>query len=321
MQNDKKIDSRALRALVEEFVDKFLGGDAMDESERAEIVTALVRQFATYDERALYFVGGHALYLKLGHTPLGNRVVDRVPGPIHWLEEQVSNRKIDPDELPDIAAQLNRAQSAEVTTTDGAVLRFWVNPREGTCGVEPVAPSPTEIPELLSGQDLAARFLRQRFGDELPHQEFAALAHSVAKQWQRFDGHADVFVGPYEQVHYHVIAQGGRLSEVHVTHSQSGLDGVLEEMGFSSAEMPKVIAALNLDETIEFTDGDGRRNRLWHDPKEHRFVRQVHGSPPSVLVPSALPSPCPKCSAMLVLSPDGRPPEACPLCGHAVAQV
>jgi hypothetical protein len=318
MRNDKKIDSRALRALAEDFITKLGGGDGLYESEKAELVTSLVRQLATYDGRAVLFLGEQALCVNLGSTPLGNPCLDPAPGPKHWLGEQIRGRNIDPDEVPDITDQLNRGQSAEATTIDGGSCRFWVNPREGTCGVEVLTPSPTAVSEPTSFRELAAKYLRQRFGDELPPDELVALAGSVAKQWKRFDGHADVFVGPYEQVHFQIIPRSDRPFDLKVSQVQCNLDDRVREMGFSSVDMPRLIAGLNLDEVIELTDAKGARNRLWHDPKEHRFVRETMRSPHTPPLPSLLPSPCPKCLAMLVPSSDGRPPEACPLCGHAV---
>ncbi|GEM_PF-949975 len=320
MQNDKKIDSRALRALAEDFISKLIDGDDLYESEKTELVTSLVRQWATYDGRAVLFLGEQALCVNLGLTPLGNASVEPAPGPKHWLGAQIRGRNIDPDEVPDLTDQLNRGQSAEVTTIDGGSCRFWVNPREGTCGVEVLTASPTAAPERTSYRELAAKYLRQRFGDELPPEELASLAASVAKQWKRFDGHADVFVGPYEQVHFRIIPRSDRPFDLKMSQVQCNLDDLLGEMGFSSADMPQLIARLNLDEAIEFADAQGARNRLWHDPKEHRFVRETMRSPRTPPPPLSLPSPCPKCSAMLVPSLDGRPPEVCPLCGHAVLQ-
>jgi len=325
MGKDKKIDSRTLRALAEDFVGELSDGDVLYESEKAELVTSLVRQLATYHGRAVLFLGEQATCVNLGYTPLGNPSIEPAPGPKHWLSEQIRGRNIDSDQVADIIDQLNRGQSAEVTTLDGAECRFWVDPGEGTCGVEVLEPSPTPTLERITRRELAAKYLRQRFGDDLPPEEHAALAKSVARQWKKFDGHADVFASPHEMVHFQLVERPDRQFDLKVSQLPCNLAELLvDEFGFSSADVPKLVARLNLDDVIEFTDRQGKQNRLWHDPKEHRFVRETKESRgesrgmvpwPSQL---ALPSSCPKCAAMLAPSLDGKLPERCPICGRAI---
>ncbi len=318
MGKRKKVDSRARRQLAEKLVEKIVAANGLSDSEGADLATSLVRQWATYNGRAVLFGGHQCVRLNLSYTPLGRPHVTPGPGPKHWLSEQIRSRNIDPDAAAGIIEQLNRGQSAEVETLDGASLRFWVDPKQGKCGVEVLAPAPPDSQEPVTYRQRAADCLRQRFGAELGDDELTALATSVARQWKQFDGHASVFVGPSERFHMKLTKSGDGRNDVSVSCLTANLGSQLATIGISGDEVPETIARINLGHGFEIRDKEGVVALLWHDPKAGRLVRkQVRKAPPTPLA-SGLPSACPKCSALLMPSQDGARPKTCPLCRHVL---
>ena len=64
----RKFDSRALRQLAEELIQRIAQDEEIPEGEREDCVTSLVRQWITYDGNATVFVGEQQIYLVLGKT-------------------------------------------------------------------------------------------------------------------------------------------------------------------------------------------------------------------------------------------------------------
>jgi len=253
----QKIDSGLLRDLAEDFLDKVAGEDEIPASVRSDLVTSLVRQWATYDGHAALFAGERLIFLSLGYTPLGRPRIVPKPAAINWLIGVIRGRKIDPEHLPDIVEQLNRGQSAEVTSEDGDHLRLWVNPKAESCGVELLSDGP---PLTFTESDcpaIATRYLLYRFGAELGDDEIKALAASVAKQWKEHDGHASVFAGPREEIRLRITTPTDGPWKLDIQILPVKLDTQLPEYGVSSGEIPRVIAQFNLGRPIELRPEKG----------------------------------------------------------------
>jgi hypothetical protein len=321
MTSHQKFDSRTLRKLAEHVVAQITQDGRFSDRERADLVTSLMRQWVTYDCHAAIFSGVQLWFFNVGHTPLGNPSVPPKPGPKYWLSEEIKGRKIDPDLVPQIIEELNRQQSAEVTDRHGRPLRFWVTPHPWACGVEVLTDEPVKPDEIVTGRERAMRHLRQRFGDDLPPGELDVLADSVVRQWNRFDGHACVFASETEQICLHITKGSDGRSNVMVNYIEVEIESLLASLGVPASEIPKFIAEFNIGGAIEITDNKGVKSRMWHDPKTRRVIRETINAATPVVQPmsSGLPSSCPKCSALVMPSPDGAMPTRCPLCGHALA--
>ena len=68
----RKFNSRALRRLAEELIQRIAQDQEIPEGEREDFATSLVRQWITYDGNATVFLGEQQVYLVLGKTPLGH---------------------------------------------------------------------------------------------------------------------------------------------------------------------------------------------------------------------------------------------------------
>ena len=71
----KNSNSRVLRRLAEELVQRIADHDEVPDDERDDLVTSLVRQWITYDGCATVFFGEQQVHLVLGQTPLGKPVI------------------------------------------------------------------------------------------------------------------------------------------------------------------------------------------------------------------------------------------------------
>jgi len=313
----QKFDSRTLRGMAEDIVGQIVD-DGFSVGERADLVTSLVRQWATYDGHAAMLLGENAFFLELGHTPLGRPSAHSEPGPKLWLRQVAIEWNVDLDDLVDVRNQLNRGQSAEVVTSDGLPLRLSVNPSERKFSVEPLGPLP---PPLAGGRDyhkIAMNILVPRFAADLGPKETEALAASVARQWQRFDGHACLLVGGREQIHFKLTEEAGGGCHVQESVYSVNVGGLLGPLGVAAADFPSVIARLNLGETVEYRTPDGVPSRLWQDPRDRAIRRQPLDAVPAAAMPLAVTLSCPKCSAFVSPFQDGNRPRTCPLCGHVL---
>ncbi|MBI3467474.1 MAG: hypothetical protein HY000_31075, partial [Planctomycetes bacterium] len=193
-----KFNSRVLRQLAEDLLDKVAEDQGISADEREDGVTSLVRQWMTYDGNATVFIGDQQVYLTLGKTPLGRPCIVPEPAFATWTKQLTLDWGIDPDDLEDVFDQLNRGQSAEVINSDGVPLRLWVNPKERSRGVEPLVKE--EIPPGTERdyRKIAADLLEQHFGESFDPEEIEALACSIAKQWQQYDGHACLFLDEHQ---------------------------------------------------------------------------------------------------------------------------
>ncbi len=315
----KKTNSRALRRLAEELIQRIAGDAELPDDEREGFVTSLVRQWITYDGNAVVFVGEQPVYLVLGKTPLGKPLVIPEPGLPGGMKRLARDWKVNSDDLPEVIDQLNRGQSAEVINGDGIPLRFWVNPKERSLGVEQLVEVKVPPGTERDHRKIAADMVEEYLGAALDPKEMDDLACSVAKQWQQYSGHACLFLSAHQQLSLKFKEHGDGTCNVACGKVRVELGPVLASYGFSPEVVGEVIARINLGQEIEFQDGQGGRNRLWHDPKERRIcVKRLDVVQPAVrdVMPPFL---CPKCTA--VLSPwwEGVRQQTCPLCGHLVS--
>jgi hypothetical protein len=312
-------DSRALRHLAEELLEEIAEAEGISEAEWEDLATSLVRQWVSYDGNATLFLGGRQVYLVLGQTPLGKPCVVPLAAPEGWLKQLSREWKVRPDDLPEVLDQLNRGQSAEVVNAEGVPLRLWVNPREKSRGVEPLTEANTRPVAKRDYLQMAAAELVEQFGVSLDPEEMDGLARSVARQWQRHEGHACLFVGGHQQLVLTLNENPDGACEVVSRRVAVDLEAALSTFGFPSEVLPQVIAGLNLNQEIDFRDRQGVRCRLSFDPEAGRIdVRPVDLVSPATPIQTP-PVACPKCTAVLRLWQDGERQQTCQHCGHTVS--
>jgi hypothetical protein len=315
----KNTRSRVLRQLAEELLQSVAGDADLPSDERNDVVTALVRQWITYDGHATVFLPDRQIYLVLGHTPLGKPVVVPEPGLHGWARQLTQDWQVAPDDLPDVFDQLNRGQSAEVVSAAGVPLRLWVNPKERSRGVEPLVKEAPPPGWKRDHTRVAAGALEQEFGGALDPDELDELARSVARQWERHDGHACIFLDAREELVLVCAEADGGMCRVDTRRRAVDLDRTLTAIGLALEAVPDVLVRLNLGQQIEFRDRRGCRTRLWHDPKVRRIrVEQADVTPPAA-APVLPPFLCTKCTAVLEPWREGQRQQTCPLCGHVVS--
>jgi hypothetical protein len=312
-------DPRALRQLAQELLEEIAEDEGIPEGEREDLATSLVRQWVSYDGNATLFLGGHQVYLVLGQTPLGKPCVVPLAAPEGWLKELSREWKVRLYDLPEALDHLNRGQSAEVVNADGVPLRLWVNPKEKARGVEPLAKAIVGPGMKRDYLQMAAAELVDQFGRSLDPEEMEGLARSVARQWQRHEGHACLFVGGHQQLVLTLSGHADDTCQVASKRVAVDLEAALSSFGFPPEVMPQVIAGINLNQGIDFRDRQGIRCRLWFDPKAGRIdVRPVELVPPAAAprTPSVV---CPHCTAVLRPWQEGQRQQTCPNCGCSIS--
>lgn len=314
-----KFNSRVLRQLAENLLDSVAEDEEIPDDERNDCVTSLVRQWITYDGNATVFLGDQQIYLVLGKTPLGQPCIVPAPALGRWTKQLTQDWKIDPDDFPDIFEQLNRGQSAEVINSDGVPLRLWVNPKERSRGVEPLVKENVPPGAKRDYRKIAANQLEQAFAESLDPQEIEALACSVAKQWQQYEGHACLFIDGHQQFHFKLTEHGDGGCDVVTRQLRIDLEPVLASYGFTPDVLSEVIARINLGQEIEFRDRNGVRSRLWHDPKARRICVQALDTVPPQQGCVSKPIMCPQCTGVFMPWQEGERQKTCVHCGHTVS--
>jgi hypothetical protein len=310
-----KGNSRVLRQRAEEVVQMLAEEGAIPESEQADLATSLVRQWITYDGNAALFLGDRQIYVMLGSTPLGTPVPVPEVARLGWIKQLTRDWKINPDNLSDVLGQLNRGQSAEVTSEDGIPLRLWVNPKERSRGVEPLVKRPIPAGTKRDYLKIAASELEHQFGEGLPPDEMDALARSVAKQWQKYGGHACLFIDGEQQVFFKLTEEIDGGCQVTTQRLAVSLEPLLTSLGFSPEMIPEVVARINLGQEVELRDKQGVPSVLWHDPKARRVLVKPLESTRS----SSPPIFCPRCNAVLAPWKAGEREQTCRHCGQVVS--
>jgi hypothetical protein len=289
-----KYNPRELRALAEELYAAFAATPQLDLSQ-ADFVNTLVRQWMTYDGRAILILSMQPTNFDLSTSPLGRLQVVPEIGVPGWLQQVFCDWEIDPDYLPTVIAQLNRGQSAEVTNQAGNPLRLWQNPRARSYGVEELTPQP--LPPL---HERPPRDERRIAGVELfrhlqvDDDELIILTETVVQQWQRFAGHACVFLGLQEQLLLKLTEQehGGCLVETQ--RRRVNLGPVFADLGFAPDDWAAGLARLNRGQPLNVST-DQYLGPVWYDPQARCFRTQV-----SAALPTA-PVWCPRCQATLAV--------------------
>jgi hypothetical protein len=316
----RKFNSRALRQLALELLQQIAEDDEIPKDERDDFATSLVRQWITYDGSATVFVGEQQVYLVLGKTPLGKPCIVPEPGLHGWMRQLTQDWKVSTDDLPEVIDQLNRGQSAEVVNGDGVPLRLWVNPKERSRGVEPLVKEDFRPGTKRDYCKIAANELEQQLGEGLEPEEMDELACSVAKQWQRHEGHACLFLDGHEQLAFKLNEHGDGTCDVVAKRMSVDLEPALSSLGLPPEALPELIARINLGQEVEFRDKQGAPSVLWHDAKARRIcVRKVGPAQPTVPVETP-PVLCPKCTAVLSLWQEGERQQTCPLCGDTISR-
>lgn len=267
---DKKSNSRLLRKLAEEICQSLIAEGRLLEAEGGDFITSLVRQWITYDGNATWFFDGEQVQFVHRHTPLGKPLLAMEQITPAWFAELQRQWKVDPEEFPRIVEQMNRGQSAETTNTEGIQLRLWVNPKEKKVGVEKLVTKPALPGAKPDNRMIAANELVKRLGVAVDKEELEALACSVAKQWQQFEGHACIFLDRGQRLVL-ILTEKENGRQVVTSIETGDLAPLLSSFGFSPAEIPDVIAHINLGQAIEFRDKEGVPSLLRHNPKEKKI--------------------------------------------------
>ncbi len=310
----KQSHARELRQLAESVIEKLIAEGIVQEYQKEDLVTSLVRQWSTYEGKAALYLGDRPVYFVVKQTPLGRPYAVSNPGNPTWLSEVVRTRKIAAESVPDVIEQLNRGQSAEVTNDEGLPLRLWIDPSEGKQGVEWLVERPSPTEGTKNYHRMASFELRQYFGPKLAADELEALTDSLARQWQKYEGHACLFVeGKRIRFRLSERLEGG--SHVATYREDTRIEEFLRSLGFADNALSQALAQINLARKVEFRDRLGQRSFLWHDPKDLRIIVETHREPSP---PAAGESPlfCPHCNAALLPWVNGEPPRVCGQCGE-----
>jgi hypothetical protein len=314
-----EINPQELRRLAEALVDEMDADGELPEAERADIATSLVRQWLTYDGRAILFHGEEQVCITLGRTPLGRPCVVPESAGRGWVRLLARDWKIHPDDLPEVLDQLNRGQSAEVVNADDVPLRLWVNPGQGRRGVEPLAPEAFRPEAVKDYIRVAADTLEDQLGEGLDPGEMEQLCRSVAKQWEQYDGHASLFLDGHRRLDLRLDEHGDGTCEVVATRASTDLERFLSSLGLPPKALPGLIAKINLGEAIGVRDSDGVDGVLWYDPRAGRVCVRRMGLVSPAMPAVAPPVFCPDCRAVLGLWRDGENQKNCTHCGHAIS--
>jgi hypothetical protein len=314
-----EVNSRALRRLAEALLDDMTEYEVIPEEEREDVATSLVRQWLTCDGSATLFLGEEQIYLVLGRTPLGKPCVVPEPAGHGWVRQLTRDWNVSPDDLPEVLGQLNRGQSAEVVNGNGVPLRLWVNPREKRRGVDPLVPENFQPGAARDYRRIAADELEQQFGDGLDPDELDALAGSVARQWERYAGHACLFLDGHRRLDLRLHEPGDGTYEVVPTRTSADLERSLSALGFPPKVLPEVITRINLGQEVELRDGQGVPSVLWHDPRSGGIYARKGGPPRPAVGGGAPPVLCPACTAVLRPWREGERQQTCSHCGQTIS--
>lgn len=89
----RKFNSRALRQLAEEVVQRFAAEIELAEEKQRDYATSLVRQWITYEGNAMLFLGDRPMHFPLGKTPAGLFGTVPEPGLHGWMKQLTDDWK------------------------------------------------------------------------------------------------------------------------------------------------------------------------------------------------------------------------------------
>ncbi len=320
--------ARAMRQEAEKIIQGLVEAGEVLASEQNDYVNSLVHQWNDYAGHATLLLGDLQVYFHFGRNPLGRPHAVPDPDSAGWLDHMMQDWKVSPEYRPEIVEQLNHCQCAVVTNEEGVPLEFYVDPQERSQGVRP--PEKKKLPAgwKRDYRDLAAKVVQRGLGPGLDPEELEALSCSVAKQWDRFGGHAGLLLGNRRVQIFHVVEDGRGGCNVHTPVGTTQAESDLASYGFPPDVIPDVLVRFNLAQEIEFRDRDGARLFLWYDAKENRVrhrpaekiprPRQASSPPRRINSPPAF---CPRCSAVLKMWRPGDTEQQCPQCRHTISLV
>ena len=313
----QRFDSRGLRRVAEELVGRLTDEFDIDEARRDELVTSLVRQWVTYDGHACFFLDAdRQVYLDLRRTPLGEPYVAPEWVNAGWTEWLARDWKVEVEDLTQVLDDLNRGQAGELVTSDGVVLRIFVDPKDRKRGVEAVDEAERLRRQPPDYPRIAASALAPHLSPAVSATERERLAASVAAQWRRYDGHAGLFLDGRRLLAVRLHLRGDGTCEVGVERVAVNLGPMLAEFGLGPVDLPEVLAGLNLGEDLKVQDRDGIPHVLWFHPEERRFrLRRPDAGPGGA---AGAPVQCPRCTAVLRPWRAGERTQTCRFCGHDV---
>jgi hypothetical protein len=319
--SDQSINPRELREIAEDIYDKIAAEAGFPDSERADLVTSIVRQWVTCDGHATLLADERRqVFLVVKKTPLGTKDVA-----VEWRRADwsgfIADWKIDPDEMPAIVHQLNRGQGAETITGDGRPLRVYVDPEKGTHGVEALDEDKRPRPPQRNYHKLATDMVSKHLGHRVAARLKEDLVLSVVRQWRRFNGHACVFISECRQLTLVLTEQSDGGTHINATQGPSNVGNYLVSLGFQPRDLPDVLERINLGQKVKFVDRKGVPSTLTHDPQYMRFdVESVGGASPASRPrgPAMPPVFCHRCGAVLALWKADQSSQTCPICGEVV---
>ncbi len=314
----KRYDPRDLRRLARDTIEKIAADAFFPDSEWEDLTTSLVRQWQTYDNKAILFADqNRELRLSAVDNPRGE-----IDCAIEWKKAGwpafIRDWRFDPDDVPDILYRLNRGQGTEVIDSEGRPLRIFVDPKEGKKGVESEVKKEGALPDAKTRYEkLAADMVDEQLEGEMEIVVKDDLVRSIAEQWRRYGGHACIFMDERRQLSLELTERpdGSNIRAVKRVHDPRPL---LHSLGFQPWEVWDALARINAGEEVAFADRQGNPAFLSHDPKSIRFVvRKPNVARPRLT--AAAPLFCPRCTAVLRPWASNQPQQTCPICGETVA--
>lgn len=304
--------SRELRILAEEVVKELENDQLVTEFNPDGIATSLVRQWLTYDGTAAISLSNGFFYLSLARSPLGNLGCEFETTETNWQEILVNHWKIAPDDLAQTVHELNLRQSSTIETTEGKVLRWWVNPKQRKTAIDHTEPDGPGRSKNEIIYQIAYESLRASFGNSIPDKEYPILTNSILRQWERYDGHASVFTEKKGIViKMESSPDGGwgvyKSPEIHGTRQR------LEENFVPPNEVTDAIIALNLGHNYTYIGTDKNRYQIWADPHRRAFGRKTINVPKEEM--GFPPLVCPACGGVLNMWTKEMTQQKCKLCG------
>ncbi len=341
--------SQLLRKCAAKVVDALIASGKLAAAQRPDLVTSLVRQWLTYDGKALLFCTDCEMYYEISWPRAGKLVVDEDRKPLRWIDSAMRDWKIDPKHRPHILEQLSLAQNAEVVSEGGTPIRIWVDPQRRRTCIEPLEPLPQRRGRLPKPnyERMAADVLADHLPPFFPEKDIKLLAKSVVRQWRTYDGAASIFL-PRQELQVRLQEHEDGSCMVSVQRVRSRLESHLRRLGFSPHDVLAAISLLNEGKLVPFIDCEGRPSELWHDPSVRRIeVRHASKPPRAGLAasspPHSRPAPqrsrrskpgpagprppvpgttppvfCPQCNAVLVPWEPHQRAQTCSACGYEV---
>ncbi len=208
----KRYDPRDLRRLARDTIVKIAADAFFPESEWEDLITSLVRQWQTYDNRATLFADeNRQIYLTACDNPRGELDCAMEWKKVGW-SAFIRDWKINPADVPDILYRLNRGQGAEVIGSDGRPVQIFVDPKSRTRGVESEVKKEGVPPDRKTlFEKIAADMVEEQLEGEMEISDKGALVRSIARQWVRFGGYACIFIDERRQLALAAYRASGRI--------------------------------------------------------------------------------------------------------------